>query len=82
MKLPHMELFKTTFPTTPDMKNANKFQKYFFSKQCKSLEFRSFALSSSSRINMLSFTNVIFSFDFDLRAMESKGILFSNTLSP
>ena len=72
MKLPHMELFKTTFPTTPDMKNA----------QCKTLEFRSFALSSSSRINMLSFTNVVFSFDFDLGAMESKGILFSNTLSP
>ena len=35
MKLPYMELLKTTFPTTPDMKNANKLQKYFFQNSAK-----------------------------------------------
>ena len=46
----------------------------FFSKKCESLEFRSFALSLSSLIKLLSFTNVIFSFDFDLT--DSNGLTF------
>ena len=53
--------------------------KNIFSKQCEGLEFRSFAMSSSSLINLLSFTNVIFSFDLIWEQWRVKGS-FSLTL--